>query len=91
MAHFSTVNPMVSCSKASELLDKRSVLKLSLRENIALKLHLAICDACKLYSEQSKLLDKILALHLKRSDPDGVPLHVNSELKRRISTEIKKK
>lgn len=89
MASASIINPMISCKKASELLDKKSVLKLSVREKIALKLHLIICEACKRYKKQTRFLDKMLQSHSQIADPDQVPQHTNERLKDKIFTRLK--
>lgn len=52
---------MLSCFKATELIEKSSVVKLSSFERIQLKLHLSVCDACKKYQIQSEVLDKALS------------------------------
>ena len=71
-------------------MDKKSVLKLSIREKIALKLHNTICAACKRYEEQSQFLQNILKSCVQESDPDQVPQHTNEELKEKIFDYLKK-
>ncbi|GGH25371.1 zf-HC2 domain-containing protein [Sphingobacterium alkalisoli] len=90
MAQTSTINLMISCKQATELLDKKAVLKLSGRENLALKLHVAICEACKRYKKQTQFLENILKLNFKNSNPDQVPQHTNEELKGKIFEYLKK-
>lgn len=90
MAQTSDINPMISCKKATELLDKRSVLQLSVREKIALKLHIAICAACKRYKKQSQFIEKILKSNSQIPNPDQVPQHTNEELKEKIFDYLEK-
>ncbi len=71
-------------------MDKESVLKLSLREKTGLKLHIAICAACKRYKKQSQFLEKIFKSNSKKSSPDQVPQHTNEELKEKIFEYLEK-
>ena len=48
---------MLSCKKAAELIDKKSVTSLTLKEKLQLQMHNAICDGCLAYEKQSKLID----------------------------------
>lgn len=50
----------LSCLKATGLIEKKLLFKLSLSEKIQLKMHKMICDACTLYEKQSITLDKAL-------------------------------
>ena len=79
---------MLSCRKASELIDKKSVVRLSLRENIQLHLHTSMCAGCKAYQKQSKVLDDLLQKHLRSNDPDDVPQVINNDLKQEIISKL---
>lgn len=48
---------MLSCQKASELTEKSTVLKLTTKERLQLKLHTKMCAVCMSYQKQSKLID----------------------------------
>ncbi len=78
---------MLSCKKASELIDKQSVIKLSIKEKVMLHLHTSMCDGCKAYQKQSKLLDVFLHTHLQGNEAD-VPLMPNNELKQQIISKL---
>ncbi len=78
---------MLSCMKASELIDKQSAIKLSIKERAMLHLHTTMCDGCKVYQRQSKLLDDILYNHI-RSSEDNVPQIKNNELKQHIISKL---
>lgn len=71
---------MLSCKKATELVEKKSVVGLSLTEYLKLKLHLGMCKACNAYGKQSILMDKFIWKHHEQNK-DEVE---NPELKRRI-------
>lgn len=49
-----------SCQRATELVEKRHVVELSRLESVKLKLHLGICSACKKYSHQSEIIEKLM-------------------------------
>ena len=51
----------LSCLKATELIEKKLLFKLSPGEKIQLKMHKAMCDACTMYEKQSIALDKALS------------------------------
>lgn len=53
---------LLSCLKATELLEKKFHFKLSFKERLQLKLHLAMCDICMNYQKQSKLIEKGIAV-----------------------------
>jgi hypothetical protein len=47
---------MLTCKNASELLSQAQDRTLGLRERLALKLHLLICDGCTNFSRQLALI-----------------------------------
>lgn len=79
---------MLSCKKASELIDKKSVVNLSMKENVMLHMHTAMCDGCKAYQKQSKILDELLNRHIHKIDETQVPLITNNELKQQIISKL---
>lgn len=51
---------MLSCRKATELIEKKVSFSLSPIEKMQLFLHTSMCHACRTYEKQSKFLDKCL-------------------------------
>ena len=51
---------MLSCKKAASFIDKKSIYKLTIIENVQLTIHKSICNGCSNYQKQSVLLDKLL-------------------------------
>lgn len=47
----------LSCLKATELIEKKRYFKLSVKEEMQLKMHKMMCDACTNYEKQSILMD----------------------------------
>ncbi len=47
-----------NCQKATLLIEKKQLARLTLREKLELKIHLAGCSVCKLFQRQSVLINK---------------------------------
>lgn len=60
----------LSCKKASELIDKKESVGISIKENIQLKMHEYACRACAEYHKQSLQIDKMLSKYtnMKKGD-----------------------
>ncbi len=50
----------LSCLKASQLIEKKIYSRLSFKEQLQLKMHKAMCEACTNYEKDSLLIDKAL-------------------------------
>lgn len=79
---------MLSCRKATELMEKRSLIGLSWTETIQLRMHKSMCDACSTYEKQSKILDKLLHKHIHFHGEDDVSLIKNNDLKQKIASKF---
>ncbi len=79
---------LLSCKKASELIDKSSMVKLNTRERVMLRMHTSMCDACSAYQSQSKVIDTVLHKHLNKTEESSVPPVVNDELKSKIISKL---
>ena len=79
---------MLSCKKASALIDKKSLFGLSRKEKVMLKMHTAFCDACTAYQKQSKLIDKILHTHIHSDSEENSSLIENKELQKQIISKL---
>lgn len=55
---------MLSCTKATRLVEKQSMDGLSANENFRLAMHTAMCSACRRYQKQSLFLNKALSIHM---------------------------
>ncbi|GAB4123637.1 MAG: hypothetical protein OHK0045_03430 [Raineya sp.] len=51
---------ILTCKEATLLIEKREAGKISFVERIRLKAHLLMCEACRLYEKQSKIIEKVL-------------------------------
>lgn len=80
---------MLSCKKATELIEKKLSNHLNPLESVQLffHLHLLVCTACRRYEEQSRLIESLLA---KRHDilPSLPIIPVSEEFKERVRKSI---
>ena len=49
-----------------------------------LDIHTSVCDICKQYEKQSRIIDEILNRHFGKNNPEQVLQVVNNELKQKI-------
>jgi glucose-6-phosphate-specific signal transduction histidine kinase len=77
---------LLSCLRATELIEKRLHFKLSLGEKIALRLHISMCQACQLYEKQSAFIDRGLSSSLAKKeafkDIEALKLKIHKELEK---------
>jgi hypothetical protein len=59
---------MLSCRKATELIDKKIHSGISRDEKVKLYFHTMMCSACTNYEKQSYLIDKVLKDASKHSN-----------------------
>ncbi len=75
---------LLSCLKATELMEKKFHVKLSFTERLQLKAHKLICKACAEYEEHTLFIDKVL------SSPPKNSVQSNKDLEK-FKGDIKKK
>ncbi len=80
---------ILSCKKATELVEKRSIVSLSFKETVLLHVHTAICDACATYQKQSVVIDDMLKQSLHHDRLYNYPQQ-NDHLNLLIDTIIEK-
>jgi predicted anti-sigma-YlaC factor YlaD len=61
---------MLSCKEASRLVSQAQDRRLGWRERLALRLHLAFCDACREFSRQVAWLRQTLRHFARRAEQD---------------------
>jgi len=82
---------ILSCRKATQLIEKKLHTRLSRRERVQLKWHNSICDICPLYEKQVIIIDKVLRDDLAKTPDEQVFPAVEVEaLQARIIDSIKK-
>ena len=83
---------MLSCKKASGLIEKKLHFPLSPIEKIQLFFHTSMCDTCKSYQKQSKDLDILLDKHIHHNPKisDTLDDILSDDIKKRIVREFEK-
>ncbi len=76
---------ILTCKEATLLIEKREAGKISFVERIRLKAHLWICDACKIYEKQSKIIEGVLEKVTKKK----VGVKLDETVKQKIIQKIK--
>ncbi|MGZ3757600.1 MAG: hypothetical protein ACXVAY_09825 [Mucilaginibacter sp.] len=81
-----------NCRQATFLIEKRLIAKLSFREAIELRIHLAGCSVCTLFSKQSKMINQMVKQLLDDTAPNEIKLdeRYKKQLHDRIKDELNK-
>lgn len=58
---------MLSCRKATALMEKQTDGLLSRHQKVQLYMHTHLCQGCRLYQRQSRLLDEMVKMDLKQT------------------------
>ena len=81
---------MLSCRKATELIEKKLLVKLSFKEDIQLQLHKSMCSACTAYEKQSKKMDELFHKHIINDGAKISDITQNQNLKEKIINTLNK-
>lgn len=76
---------MLSCKKATELIEKNQVSGLSFKESLQLKAHKMVCEACRNYEKQSIFLEKVIQKQFNKPTGD---FHPDIDLKKIIKQKL---
>ncbi len=75
----------LSCDKATELVEKKLLHKLSIKEKLQLKVHMMMCDPCSTYEKQSTIIDEVLSkeksTECSKQDVDRLKKSITEKLK----------
>lgn len=77
-----------SCKKTTELIDKKCITSLSIKERMQLYFHTSMCKTCSSYERQSKFLDKAVSKFFRNASKSNADS--SEERKRKIIEKIKK-
>jgi hypothetical protein len=75
---------MLSCRKATELIERKLLIKLSFKEKIQLQLHKSMCSACTAYEKQSKKMDELFHKQINNDDAEITAAVENKDLKEKV-------
>lgn len=78
---------MLTCKQASQLVSQSLDRPLSWSERIRLRFHLLICDVCKRFNRQLRLLNLAVKRMLQHTENDST-IQLSLEARDRISREI---
>jgi hypothetical protein len=81
-----------NCRKATLLIEKKQIDKLTLREKLELKIHLAGCSVCRTFEQQSIMINKMVhqLLHSAQHPEITLDKEFKENLQNRIEEELNK-
>lgn len=81
-----------NCRKATFLIEKKQITPLNMRESLELKIHLAGCSICRIFQQQSILINKMVHQLFTASKHQELKLDddFKKKLQERIDKEINK-
>lgn len=80
---------MLSCKKATELIEKKQVAPLSLLNTLQLNLHTSMCKACNAYQSQSGIIDKMMEYFHQSPSSDNTE-NLSEDAKKKIIDQLNK-
>ncbi len=80
-----------NCKKATFLIEKKQIDKITIREELELKIHLAGCSVCRIFQQQSIIINQMVKSWIN-SSPQEKKLDENykNQLQNIIQNRIKK-
>lgn len=75
-----------NCEKATFMIEKKKFGALSITENFELKIHLAGCEACRIFQRESNLID-IVAFNIFKKSADE-ELKLDEQYKKELQESI---
>lgn len=80
---------MISCKRATELVEIQFEKKLSFKQQFQLKLHLILCKVCDIYANQSAKLNQMILKFVGNKTEIITPIDTN-KLKKEIVEKLEK-
>lgn len=80
---------LVSCKKATEMMEKQELIGLSVIESFNLVIHTSMCTACKTYRKQLTIMNKLISNYIKSEIGEEILHQENPEFKTRLIQSIK--
>lgn len=77
------------CKNATLLIEKELQTRLSIRESVELKLHLAGCSVCRLYQSQTIVIGSMVKQILNHRKGSALDNQYKAELQQQIEVELK--
>jgi hypothetical protein len=78
-----------NCRKATLLIEKQQMGRLTMGERVELKIHLTGCSICRTYQEQSIIINKMIKdFFNERDDHRGLDVDFKKSLQDRINKKL---
>jgi len=78
---------MLSCKKASELIERKLQAPLSKSEQVQLSMHTKMCKACSEYQEQQTIMDQMLNADCKTSENEQECEELKADILKRLMSD----
>ncbi len=82
---------MISCKRATELIEMSQEEKLAFKDRMRLKLHNFLCKVCDIYAQQSKKLSSILSRQAQSKNLDATTEDLTKLKNKILSNLVEKK
>jgi hypothetical protein len=81
-----------NCKKATYLIEKRELTTITMREKLELKIHLAGCSVCRIFAQQSLLINHLVKNFFHAAKETNLSLDENfkKELQEKIERKLNK-
>lgn len=82
-----------NCRKATFLIEKEMVGKITLREKLELKIHLTGCSICRIFQEQSKTINRMVKniFNNQQREQPGLDENFKKILKEQVKQKLDEK
>jgi hypothetical protein len=82
-----------NCKKATYLIEKMELTTITMREKLELKIHLAGCSVCRIFAQQSLLINRLVKDIYHPSKETNLSLDENfkKELQEKIESKLNKR
>ena len=77
-----------NCRKATLLIEKQQLARLTVKETIELNLHLAGCSVCRIFQQQSVVINKMIK---ELFDAKNISTGLDSDFKKSLQERINNK
>lgn len=78
-----------NCSKATFLIEKQQISRITMREKLELNIHLAGCSVCRIYEKQSMAINRMIKNLFQTTQRNELTLDEN--FKQRLKEQIERK
>ena len=81
-----------NCRKATFLIEKKQAGKITLREKMELRIHLAGCSVCRTFERQSGVINRLVKrlFHTGETPGENLPDTFKQELQEKIDNQLSK-